>query len=209
MWIRGALDEQALADLEETYCACNKPGMRLKNGLNGAVHTSAYINSLIAQIMPGYRPVRTLVFDKTPDQNWGVPWHQDRVIAVKEKYKIDGFRAWTNKAGIWHVEPPVNVLADMVFIRIHLDDTDEENGCLELARGSHIYGRVRSEGIADIVATSSREICRAQRGDILIVKALTLHRSLRATRPNQRRVFRVDYAARELIKPLEWAADTL
>jgi hypothetical protein len=27
------------------------------------------------------RPVRAILFDKTADNNWGVPWHQDRTIA--------------------------------------------------------------------------------------------------------------------------------
>ena len=32
------------------------------------------------------RAVRGLLFDKTPDANWHVPWHQDLVVAVAERH---------------------------------------------------------------------------------------------------------------------------
>jgi hypothetical protein len=32
--------------------------------------------------------VRGILFDKTPDANWKVPWHQDVTIAVKERSEI-------------------------------------------------------------------------------------------------------------------------
>ncbi len=36
------------------------------------------------------RPARVLFFDKTPESNWAVPWHQDRTIAVKQRIDTDG-----------------------------------------------------------------------------------------------------------------------
>lgn len=50
--------------------------------------------------------VRAIFFDKTPEANWKVPFHQDLTIAVREQKNIDGFTAWTQKAGIFHVQPP-------------------------------------------------------------------------------------------------------
>jgi hypothetical protein len=69
-------------------------------------------------------PVKATLFDKTPDANWLVPWHQDLTISVKERVDIDGFGPWTVKAGVLSVQPPVSILERMLAIRIHLDDCE-------------------------------------------------------------------------------------
>lgn len=56
------------------------------------------------------KPVRAIFFDKTPEANWKVPWHQDLTVAVREKRETAGFTAWTRKAEIYHVQPPIAVL---------------------------------------------------------------------------------------------------
>ena len=115
-----------------------------------------------------------VVFNKSLDTNWQLPWHQDRVIAVRDRHPVPGFDAWTRKAGIWHVEPPIALLRAMIFARVHLDDTDERNGCLELALGTHTYDRIKTEDASNLAQSALQEVCRAQRGDVLFVKALTL-----------------------------------
>ena len=34
---------------------------------------------------------RAILFDKTPDSNWKVPWHQDVAIAVAARHDEPGF----------------------------------------------------------------------------------------------------------------------
>jgi hypothetical protein len=51
-------------------------------------------------------PVRGILFDKTPDANWKVAWHQDLAIAVRERRDTPGFGPWSEKAGVTHVQPP-------------------------------------------------------------------------------------------------------
>src|SRR5947208_4092608 len=47
------------------------------------------IRSLIEPTLgPTARPVRGLLFDKTPGANWKVAWHQDLSTAVKEKHEM-------------------------------------------------------------------------------------------------------------------------
>ncbi len=60
------------------------------------------------------RPVKITAFDKTPQANWKVPWHQDLTIAVREKREVEGFGPWSLKDGIPHVQPPVEILSRMV-----------------------------------------------------------------------------------------------
>ena len=51
-------------------------------------------------------PVRGILFDKIPDANWKVPWHQDVTIAVQERIEVEGFGPWSMKADVLHVQPP-------------------------------------------------------------------------------------------------------
>lgn len=41
--------------------------------------------------------VRILLFNKTQNQNWFVPWHQDRTIAVQQRHEMPGYLNWTRK----------------------------------------------------------------------------------------------------------------
>src|SRR5260221_6509821 len=102
---------------------------------------STQMRSLVDPILgPNVRPVRGLLFDKTPDANWKVAWHQDLSIAVKAKKESPGYGPWSVKAGIPHVQPPVAVLRSMLTLRLHLDDCGEENGPLQVLPGSHADG---------------------------------------------------------------------
>jgi len=62
-------------------------------------------------------PVRSIFFDKTPEANWLVPWHQDLSIAVKERVDLPGYGPWSTKEGIPHVQPPAEILEAMVTLR--------------------------------------------------------------------------------------------
>ena len=86
------------------------------------------IRSIVESILGSEaRVVRGLMFDKRPEANWGVPWHQDLTIAVANRVEVSGFAAWTRKADIPHVQPPEEFLSRMLTLRIHLDaDTPEK-----------------------------------------------------------------------------------
>src|SRR3954464_6237384 len=71
--------------------------------------------------------VRGILFDKTADANWLAPWHQDLSIAVKHRIDLPAFGPWSVKAGVVHVQPPLELLRQMLTIRLHLDDCDEQN----------------------------------------------------------------------------------
>lgn len=43
--------------------------------------------------------VRVIVFDKTPDKNWLVTWHQDKTISVSDKKEIEGYAPWITFVG--------------------------------------------------------------------------------------------------------------
>lgn len=207
VWFRGALEGSELVEFDRLCLLDKAPGARLA-ALHEFLKMLAPLDRLAGRLLPGARPVRVVAFNKSEASNWTLPWHQDRVIAVREKADVPGFFNWTRKSGVWHVEPPIDLLKRMMFARVHLDAATADNGCLELAPGSHAVGKI-AEADIDAVAGASGppEHCVAERGDILFVKALTLHRSRASQSAAERRALRIDYSADRLPPPLEWEFD--
>jgi ectoine hydroxylase-related dioxygenase (phytanoyl-CoA dioxygenase family) len=200
VWARDALDDATLPALDAACEMGDAPGQRLLFAPPPA------LDALAQQMLLGARPVRVVAFNKTEINNWTLPWHQDRVVALRECVETPGFINWTNKAGIWHAEPPIELLERMIFARIHLDPADAENGCLELALGTHARGKITATDAEAIANAAPIENCIAQRGDVLFAKALILHRSSPSRTNASRRAIRIDYCAEDLPPPLEWAA---
>ena len=150
------------------------------------------------------RPVRMLFFDKTPEANWAVPWHQDRSIAVHKKANVDGYGPWTVTDGVDHVEPPVSILESMLTVRLFVDDCGPDDGPLVVALGSHRHGRLAGRDVAKLAGESELFLGTGQAGDVLVMKTLAVHSSKRAIAPTHRRVLHVDYAMTDLPPPLEW-----
>ena len=149
------------------------------------------------------RAVRGILFDKTPDANWKVPWHQDLTIAVKEKHEMENFTAWSIKDGVPHVQPPRQVLAAMLTIRVHLDDCFD-NGPLRVLPTTHRAGRLDKAQIARKRESIEPTICRAARGSALLMKPLLLHASSAGENPGHRRVLHLEWTNEELPAPLQW-----
>ena len=63
------------------------------------------------------RPVRAILFNKSPETNWSLAWHQDRTICVKEKREVPDYGPWSMKSGMVHVAPPFDLLTRMVTLR--------------------------------------------------------------------------------------------
>src|SRR5262249_44667292 len=84
--------------------------------------------------------VRAIFFDKVPGSNWSLFWHQDNVISVAARVDVPGYAGWSNKAGVWQVQPPAQVLTGMLALRVHLDDCGLDNGPLRVLPGSHRFG---------------------------------------------------------------------
>lgn len=150
------------------------------------------------------RPVRAILFDKRPGANWSLDWHQDRTIAVAQRVDVRGFGPWSRKQGICHVEPPFELLARMLTVRIHLDPVDFSNGVLEILPGSHTLGRLAEAAIGAVVAAHEVRPCSAEAGDVWVYATPILHRSARTISGQGRRVLQVDYSTDELPGGLSW-----
>lgn len=150
--------------------------------------------------------VRAIYFDKSPDNNWLVTWHQDRTVAVSERFEMDGWGPWTLKADAWHVQPPIEVLESMITIRIHLDPATKENGCLKVSPGSHHLGILPSGEVLDKVDTNNVVYCEASAGDAVIMRPHIIHSSEKSSTNLPRRVLHFEYSSYKLPDGIEWAA---
>ena len=169
------------------------------------VAASAALRALIEPVLgAGAFPVRAILFDKTPVANWKVSWHQDLTIAVKKRVEVAGYGPWSEKAGVVHVQPPVEVLERMLALRLHIDESAVANGPLRVLAGSHRGGKLRD---ADIPACRDRlaeKVCLVPRGGALLMRPLLLHASSPALEPAHRRVIHIEYANCPLATGLDW-----
>jgi len=150
-----------------------------------------------------YFVVKSIYFDKPEKSNWYVAYHQDLTISVDKKVSLPGFGPWTTKQNQFAVQPPLDVLENIYTIRIHLDDTDENNGALKVIPKSHAKGIYRPETIDWNIETE--EICQVERGGVMIMKPLTLHGSNRTTNGKKRRVIHIEFSDLELPQELNWS----
>jgi len=149
-------------------------------------------------------PVRAIFFDKNPDANWVVPWHQDLAIAVAGRTETPGFTGWSLKDETQHVHPPREILEGMVTLRLHLDDCAASNGALKVLPGTHRHGKLGASDISKWTAASAPVVCELEKGDALLMRPLLLHASSFAENPRHRRVLHIEYATQELSNGLKW-----
>jgi ectoine hydroxylase-related dioxygenase (phytanoyl-CoA dioxygenase family) len=150
-----------------------------------------------------YFLVKSIYFDKPETSNWFVSYHQDLTISVNQKVEIPGFGPYTKKHDQFAVQPPLNTLESNFTIRIHLDDTNEENGALKVIPNSHSKGIYRPETIDWNI---EKEVsCNVARGGLMVMKPLLLHSSSRTTNNQKRRVIHLEFSNQTLPKELQWS----
>ena len=170
-----------------------------------ALADSAAVRALVSPVLgPGCFPVRGILFDKTPEANWNVVWHQDLSIAVRERRDVEGFGPWSEKAGVVHIQPPAHILERMLTVRLHLDDCDETNGPLLVLPGSHCGGRLTAPEIQLQRTLTASVPCPVPSGGALLMRPLLLHASSASQSPRHRRVIHLEYAAEPLPGGLQW-----
>jgi hypothetical protein len=165
------------------------------------------VASLMAAIGgPDARVVRSIIFEKSAETNWLVPWHQDPTIAVAERRDAPGFDLWNVKDGEVHCRPPTTVLDAIFIIRVHLDDCTESSGPLRVIRGSHRLGILTDDQIQHLVTTTDHLNCTTPRGGAALMRPLSVHSSAKATSAvSHRRVLHLECSAAPLPAGLRWA----
>ncbi len=161
------------------------------------------LTSLLSSIYTHpYFLTKAIYFDKPPNSNWFVPYHQDISISVHQKIDSEYYKNWTYKKGQHGVQPPLKILKNITTVRIHLDDTTAYNGALKVIPSSHKRGIIRTD--QKEWDTHTEYVCNVQKGGVMLMKPLTLHASNRTTNGKQRRVIHLEFCDQALEAPLEW-----
>jgi len=139
--------------------------------------------SLLQQLgCPESRPVRALFFDKNPEHNWKVPWHQDLSIAVTARIEMPGFQAWSLRTAYTMSNRRLNS-GPHGGLAIPPGRLRTEAGPLRVLPGSHRHGRLDAAAIMQL-ARSSAVSCHVGRGGVVALRPLILHASSPAFHPS-------------------------
>lgn len=167
---------------------------------------TAVLRDMVQAVLgAGAFAVRGILFDKTPEANWKVPYHQDLAVPVREKRDLPGWGGWSVKAGVVHGQPPASVLENMLTTRLHLDPCPQENGPLRVLPGTYRQGRLTEAQTSEQRQSVHEIVCAAGVGDVLLMRPLLLHASSPAEIPARRRILHIEWAAKPLPGGLEWA----
>ncbi|HVJ61366.1 MAG TPA: phytanoyl-CoA dioxygenase family protein [Tahibacter sp.] len=152
----------------------------------------------------GHVAVQCTYFSKSTARNWLVALHQDLSIAVAAHVDDTRLTGWSRKDGVVHVQPPADVLASLVAVRLHLDDCGDGDGPLRVVAGSHRHGRLAPDDENRLRDAHGLTTCTALRGDALVLRPLLLHASSKASGTSRRRVLHYVFGPCELPYGLRW-----
>jgi ectoine hydroxylase-related dioxygenase (phytanoyl-CoA dioxygenase family) len=163
----------------------------------------------IAQQVLGYDafPFRATLFNKNPEANWLITWHQDTALPLREKYETPGWGPWSVKEGVIYSHAPAQTLEQVVALRLHLDDSTEENGPLRVFPDTHRQGVLSDQQVEAIVAGIEGISCLSPVGGIIVMRPLIIHASSKSQSAIPRRVH-VEYATHAAVSaPLRLAIE--
>jgi ectoine hydroxylase-related dioxygenase (phytanoyl-CoA dioxygenase family) len=112
------------------------------------------VGVLTQLIGPDVQLHHTKMLVKPPEEGAPFPMHQDYPYFPHERHSV-------------------------LAASVHLDDTDEQNGCLHVIPGSHAWGPLEAHGDSHTVdyELDAGVACPARAGDVLFFNYLTIHGS--------------------------------
>jgi len=130
-----------------------------------------------------------------PKANWLVVWHQDTALPLCERHERSGWGPWSIKEGINYAHAPASALSKVLALRLHLDDSTNENGPLRVLAGTHNRGVLTDDTLHDLSQQIAPVDCVAASGGIVAMRPLLVHSSSKSLNDAQRRVLHIEYAA--------------
>mgnify|MGYP000041115543 CR=1 FL=1 len=139
-------------------------------------------------------PYKATLFDKSRARNWLVAWHQDTALPLCERRENSDWGPWSIKAGITYAHAPASALAQVVALRLHLDDSRPDNGPLRVLPGTHMLGVLMESDIARLTTEVPAVDCTVPAGGVVAMCPLIIHASSKAESDLPRRVLQIEYA---------------
>ena len=190
--------DTAISDLSQISSGRSKAGLRHALACTTVAHLAKEpALTTIARGILGCDPIpfRATLFDKSPDVNWLVVWHQDTALPLRQKHDLAGWGPWSIKAGIHYAHAPAQALTNVIALRVHLDDSGEDNGPLRVLPGTHTLGVLTDDSICRMASELTPINCVVPRGGVLAMRPLLLHSSSKSRTESPRRVLHIEYAS--------------
>jgi len=96
------------------------------------------------------------------------------------------------------------LLANMVAVRLHLDDSTPDNGPLRIVPNSHRDGTLSPHDIDVLRESSEYAQLTVKKGGVVVMRPLLLHASSKSSIEENRRVLHFLFGPSELPPGLEW-----
>ena len=159
------------------------------------IASSRHLVSLAATLLrrPAM-PFKATLFDKSPQSNWLVAWHQDLALPIRRRVDAAGWGPWTDKGGRLYAIAPAEALRKVIALRVHLDDSSRDNGPLRVLPGTHGLGRLPDDRIAALAREIDPVECTVTSGGVIAMSPLIVHASSKSTSAAPRRVLHLEYA---------------
>jgi len=142
----------------------------------------------------GAVPFRATLFDKSSSSNWLVAWHQDTALPIRERREVPGWGPGSVKEGVVYAQAPKEALERVVALRLHLDDSDLDNGPLRVLPGTKTLGVLTDEEIHELAQKIAPIDCPVAAGGVVLMRPLIIHASSKADSEKARRVLHIEYA---------------
>src|ERR1019366_8155603 len=123
---------------------------------------------------------RATLFEKSAETNWLIPWHQDTALPLVQKFDFAGWGPWSQKAGVNYAHAPASALTRVIALRLHLDQSTQDNGPLRVVPGSHRSGVLSDESVRESVSASGFVNCCVAQGGVIAMRPLIVHSSSKA-----------------------------
>ena len=198
-----------LKDLSTTELPRSRAGIRhVMNlpGVSGIAHSASVLTPVQAILGKDAIPFRATYFDKSPASNWLVMWHQDTALPLLEKRQTDGWGPWSVKDGVIYAHAPAKALEQVLAVRLHLDDSNSNNGPLRVLPGTHLEGVLTDDQMHQLSETVESVECIVTKGGAVLMRPLVIHASSKSTSGEPRRVIHIEFAShREILRDMTLA----
>lgn len=162
-------------------------------------------HSGVGVLLPaGHVAIQCTYFEKSVARNWAVHPHQDLSVPVADRVDGAGLTGWSRKEGALYVQPPVELLARLIAVRVHLDPCTVSDGPIRLVPGSHRWGRLPESDVRGVRCAADEIVCTAQAGEALVMRPLLMHSSPKSQGTGRRRVLHLVFAPMAPGHGLQW-----
>jgi ectoine hydroxylase-related dioxygenase (phytanoyl-CoA dioxygenase family) len=169
-----------IGDLDQSPLRRSKAGVRhvLRHPSVASLAREPRLLNIAQEVLAAEAlPFRATLFDKSPQANWLVVWHQDTALPLRTRRDTPSGGPWSVKDGVVYAHAPAGVLSQVLALRIHLDDSTADNGPLRVLPGTHTEGVLSDDAIHEFAGQIEPADCLVLQGGVLAMRPLLIHAS--------------------------------